>query len=198
MLGSGRGKKLWPRGWRSDDTHERELEDRCKKHRCQRIEQTFMLCAANFNSRSPVFDHIKKQTNFGDSRSRKMVVDGKGRFFNFFYRTLSYQDNKSVPKRMCLGSVFWRSVSSAKSLCLLRELHLTHEPTKVSFRSSGRALKSWSKRSNRSFVRTTGLLWNVRSSHASPSQGTFWLCIKSWLSSKGPVSMISCKKNVQT
>ena len=72
------------------------------------------------------------------------------------------------------------------------------EPITVPFRSSGGALKTWSKQSNRSFVRTARLLWNVRSSHASPSQGTFWLCIKSWRSSEGPVSMISCKKNVQT
>ena len=77
------GKNIGSIGWRSDDTHETELEDRCQKHRCQRIEQTFMLCAAVVHSRSPVSDQMKTQTDPGDSRSRKIVVDADWLLFCF-------------------------------------------------------------------------------------------------------------------
>ena len=96
-------------GWRSDDTHERELEDRCQKHRCQRIAKTFMLCAAVVHSRSPVSDQMKKQTDPGDFRSRKIVVDGNGRFFVFLVQDSFMSRQQKRPEddvfKLCLLTI---------------------------------------------------------------------------------------------
>ena len=88
------GKKLGARGWRTDDTHERALEDRCQKHRCQKIAKTFILCAAVWHSRSPVSDQMKKQKDPGDFSFRKIVVAAVRLLFCFLSNFLDQKKQR--------------------------------------------------------------------------------------------------------